>query len=75
MARNRKKGNFDNAAGAAGFAAGGGAAGAGLAAVVGNMGLAGAFGGIAITAAPVVAAGAVVGLAAYGLKKAFEDED
>lgn len=36
------------------------------------MGLAGAFGGIAIGAAPVIAA-AVVGLAAYGIKKALDD--
>ncbi len=57
---------------AAGFTAGGAAAGAGVAATVGNMGLAGAFGGVAIGAAPVVAAGAVVGLAAYGLKKIFD---
>ena len=57
---------------AAGFAAGGGALGAGLAAVVGNMGLAGAFGGIAIGAAPVIGAGVVAGLAAYGLKKVLD---
>ena len=56
---------------AAGFAAGGGAAGAGVAAVVGNMGLAGAFGGIAIGATPVICAGAVVGVAAFGIKQAF----
>ncbi|WP_277884120.1 hypothetical protein [Nostoc sp. FACHB-280] len=43
-----------------------------MAAVVGNMGLAGAFGGIAIGAAPVIAAGTVVGLAAYGVKKLFD---
>ncbi len=62
----------NNAQEAAGFAAGGAVAGVGVASVVGNMGLAGAFGGIAIGAAPVVAAGAVVGLAAYGLKKLFD---
>ncbi|MEH2009933.1 hypothetical protein [Nostoc sp.] len=55
------------------YAVGGAAGGWGLAAVVGNMGLAGAFGGIAIGAAPVIAAGAVVGLAAYGIKKALDD--
>lgn len=60
------------AAEAAGFAAGGSAAGAGVAAIVGNMGLAGAFGGIAIGATPVVCAGAVVGMAAYGIKKVFD---
>ncbi len=57
---------------AAGFVAGGGALGAGLAAFVGNMGLAGAFGGIAIGAAPVIGAGAIAGLAAYGLKKVID---
>ncbi|MCP6761145.1 MAG: hypothetical protein NHB32_20925 [Fischerella sp. CENA71] len=61
----------NNGTEAAVFAAGGAAGGAGLAAIVGNMGLAGGFGGIAIGAAPVIAAGAVVGLAAYGIKKAF----
>ncbi|MBD1217837.1 hypothetical protein RI030_03495 [Aphanizomenon flos-aquae NRERC-008] len=44
----------------------------GVAALVGNMGLAGAFGAVAVGAAPVVAAGAVVGLAAFGIKKVFE---
>ncbi len=57
---------------AAGFAAGGGALGAGLASVVGNMGLAGAFGGIAIGATPVIGAGVVAGLAAYGIKKVID---
>ncbi len=56
---------------AAGFAASGGVLGAGIAAAVGNMGLAGAFGGIAIGATPVVGAGVVAGLAAYGIKKAI----
>ena len=67
MSRKRK------ATEAVGFATGGGAAGAGVAAVVGNMGLAGAFGGIAIGAAPVIAAGSIVGMAAYGVKKIFEN--
>lgn len=57
---------------AAAFTAGGGAAGAGVASVVGNMGLAGAFGGIAIGAAPVVCVGAVAGMAAFGIKKLFD---
>jgi hypothetical protein len=48
---------------------GGTGAGAGVSAVVGGMGLVGGFGGVAIGAAPVVAAGAVVGLATYGLQK------
>ncbi len=39
------------------------------------MGLVGGFGGVAIGAAPVVAAGAVVGSAAYGAKKAIEEGD
>ena len=57
---------------AAGFAGGGGAFGAGVASIVGNMGLAGAFGGVAIGATPVIAAGTIVGLAAFGIKKAFD---
>jgi len=69
MSKNRKDEDIKEASG---FAAGGAVAGAGLAAVVGNMGLAGAFGGIAIGAAPVIAAGTVVGLAAYGVKKLFD---
>jgi hypothetical protein len=69
MTKNRKE---DDVKEASGFAAGGAAAGAGVAAMLGNMGLAGAFGGIAIGAAPVIAAGTVVGLAAYGVKKLFD---
>ncbi|MCT0253330.1 hypothetical protein [Synechocystis sp. CS-94] len=57
---------------AAGFAVGGGALGAGLAAFVGNMGLAGGFGAIAVGAAPVIGAGVVTGLAAYGVKKILD---
>ena len=56
----------------AGFAASGSAMGAGVAAIVGNMGLAGGFGAVAVGAAPVVSAGAVIGIAAYGIKKVFE---
>jgi hypothetical protein len=56
---------------ALGFVATGSAAGAGIFALVGNMGLAGSFGGIAIGAAPVISAGAVIGMAAYGVKKLF----
>jgi hypothetical protein len=58
---------------AAGFATAGGAAGAAVAASVGGMGL--AFGGtaIAITAAPVVFAGAIVGLAAYAIKDTLSE--
>lgn len=57
---------------AAGFAVTGGATGTGIAALVGNMGLAGVFGGIAIGTAPVVSAGVVLGMAAYGVKKLFD---
>jgi hypothetical protein len=64
-----KKKDFSEAAS---FAAGGSILGAGIASVVGNMGLAGAFGGIAIGATPVIAAGSVVGMAVYGIKKIFD---
>ena len=57
---------------AAVFAAGGSAAGAGVAAAVGNIGLADAFGGIAVGVAPIVCAGTVAGTAAYGVKKLFD---
>ena len=53
------------------FTTGGSFAGAGVATFVGNMGLAGAFGGVAIGAAPVVFAGAVTGMAVFGVKKIF----
>lgn len=69
MAQNRKEDDFVEAVG---FAAGGAAAGAGVAATVGGMGLAVGGTAVAIGAAPVVAAGVVVGIAAYGLKKLFE---
>lgn len=59
----------NNAGEAAGFVAGGVAAGAGLSAWLGGMGLAVGGTAIGIGMAPVVAAGAVVGLAAYGVKK------
>jgi hypothetical protein len=52
--------------------AGGAALGAGISSVVGGMGLAVGGTAIGIGAAPVVAAGAVVGLAAYGFKKLFD---
>lgn len=55
--------------------AGGTIAGAGVSAVVGGMGLVGGFGGVAIGMAPVTAAGAVIGTAAYGAKKAIEEGD
>ncbi|MBA2749225.1 MAG: hypothetical protein H0U45_10925 [Tatlockia sp.] len=69
MARNRREDKFVEAAG---FAVGGAAAGAGVAATVGGMGLAVGGTAVAIGSAPVVAAGTLVGLAAYGLKKLFD---
>ncbi len=59
------------AAKATASAAVGAATGAGVTATVGNMGLAFAGGAIAITAAPVVGAGAILGLAAYGGYRGF----
>lgn len=59
----------------AGFIATGAATGAGVSATVGGMGLVGGFGGISIGMAPVAAAGAVAGAAAYGGKKAIENKD
>lgn len=56
----------------AGFIATGAATGAGVSATVGGMGLVGGFGGISIAMAPVVAAGAIAGAAAYGSKTAIE---
>jgi hypothetical protein len=51
------------------------AVGVGTSAVVGGMGLAVAGTGVAIGLAPVVAAGAVVGTAVYGVQKAIEEQD
>ncbi|MEM9276353.1 MAG: hypothetical protein AAGA80_25885 [Cyanobacteria bacterium P01_F01_bin.143] len=53
------------------FAAAGAVAGAAVAETVGGMGLAVAGTAIAIEAAPVIATGAVLGLAAYGVKSAL----
>lgn len=72
MKSSRGKGKSKDFKEAVGFAAGGGAAGAGIAAMIGNMGLAGGFGAIAVGTTPVVGAGIVVGMAAYGIKKLFE---
>lgn len=58
--------------GFAAFVSGGGAAGVGAATYLGNMGLAGAFGGVAIGAVPVVVTGMVVGGALYGVKSLFD---
>ncbi|BAZ27410.1 hypothetical protein NIES4073_83290 [Kalymmatonema gypsitolerans NIES-4073] len=59
----------------AAFIAGGSLAGAGVSATLGGMGLAGGFGGVGIGTAPVVAAGGVVGAAAYGAFKAIAQGD
>ena len=59
---------------AVGSAATGGAAGAGLAATIGGMGLTFAGTGVAIGMAPVIAAGVIVGLSAYGVSKAIKPE-
>lgn len=55
------------------FAATGAVAGAAVAETIGGMGLAVAGTAIAIEAAPVIVTGAVVGLAAYGVKSALFD--
>ncbi len=60
----------DNLKEAAGFAAGGAAAGAGASALLGGMGLAIGGTAVGIVMAPILGLGAIVGLAAYGLKKA-----
>ena len=57
------------------FAGGGAAAGAVTAAVVGKMGLAAMGTATAVGAAPVIIFGAVAGLAAFGVKKAFFDKN
>ena len=65
----------DNNAQEAGmYAAGGAAGGAGLSAAVGGMGLAVGGGAVGIGMAPVVGAGAIVGLAAYGIKKGLSKD-
>jgi hypothetical protein len=70
------KNNGAEAAGyAAAGAAAGGAAGAGFFAWIGGMGLAVGGTALSIGMAPVIAAGTVAGLAAYGVKKALEDDD
>lgn len=57
------------------YIATGAATGAGVSATIGGMGLVGKFGGISIGMAPVAVAGAVAGAAAYGGKKALDDQD
>ena len=53
-------------------AVGGAAAGASVSTVVGGMGLAVGGTAVGIGMLPVTAAGAIVGLAVYGMKKAVE---
>lgn len=71
MTQNNRKHKTDDKFQAAAFVAGGATAGARVATVVGKMGLTVGGGGIAIGMAPVAAAGAVLGLAGYGLSKLF----
>ncbi len=71
---NDMRGKLDPVEGT-GFIATGAATGAGVSATVGGMGLVGGFGGIGIGMAPVAAAGAIAGAAAYGGKKAIENKD
>lgn len=68
-----KKAIEEGDATALGAVAAGAAAGSIVAGAVGNMGLALGGKAIAIGAAPVVAAGAVVGLAAYGIAKMLDE--
>jgi hypothetical protein len=59
---------------AVGAAATGGVAGAGLSATIGGMGLAVGGTAVGIGMAPVIAAGVVVGLGAYGVSKAVKPD-
>ena len=72
MTKKHNEDDFDKAKKATAYAGAGLAAGAVVTEVFGGTGLAVGGTAIAIGAAPVIAAGAVVGLAAYGLKKIFE---
>ena len=58
---------------AIGAVAGGAVAGAGVSAAIGGMGLAVGGTAVAVGAAPVMAVGAVIGLAAYGISKLLGD--
>lgn len=66
--------NNDNAKEAGMYAAGGAATGAGVSATLGGMGLAVGGTAVGIGMAPVAAAGGIVGLAAYGVKKGFSKD-
>jgi hypothetical protein len=70
-----KKNNKDDSGEAVIYGAGGAVAGAGLSSVIGGMGLAVGGTAVGIGMLPVAALGAVVGLAAYGVKKAMEDDE
>ena len=59
---------------AVGAAATSGAAGAGLSATIGGMGLAVGGTAVGIGMAPVIAAGVIVGLGAYGVRKAIKPD-
>lgn len=72
MIQKQDEDNFDKAEVAGGYLAAGAAAGVVAAEVIGDMGLAVGGTAVAIGAAPVIAAGAVVGMAAYGFKKFLE---
>ncbi len=74
MAEDGFNGSGFNREGAA-WTTGGAAAGAATAATVGGIGLVGSFGGVAVAAAPVAAAGALAGSAVYGAKRAIQDRD
>ncbi|MEB3282695.1 MAG: hypothetical protein VKK42_27635 [Lyngbya sp.] len=50
-------------------------AGVGLSATIGNMGLVGSFGGVAVGTFPVAVAGSVVGFAVYGATEALKNND
>jgi hypothetical protein len=50
-------------------------AGVGLSATIGNMGLVGSFGGVAVGSFPVAVAGSVVGFAVYGATEALKNND
>jgi WD40 repeat protein len=57
------------------FIASGAAIGAGFSTTIGGVGLVGSFGGIGIGVTPMTAAGAFVGMAAYGAFKGIEEGD
>lgn len=59
---------------AVGAAATGGVAGAGLFSTIGGMGLAVGGTAVGIGIAPVIAAGVIVGLGAYGVSKAIKPD-